>query len=69
MTDELQALCFLAGANSIFAGAELLTTSNPEVAKDQQLLEKLGMHRQVLDETPVCINEVAEVSHQHTAVR
>jgi biotin synthase len=43
MSDEAQALCFLAGANSIFYGEKLLTTPNPEVHKDRQLLEKLGM--------------------------
>ncbi|MBV8855301.1 MAG: hypothetical protein JOY91_17965, partial [Sinobacteraceae bacterium] len=43
MSDELQALCFLAGANSIFYGEKLLTTGNPDVARDQQLLQRLGM--------------------------
>lgn len=43
MSDELQALCFLAGANSIFTGNVLLTTGNPERDKDFALLEKLGM--------------------------
>lgn len=44
MSDELQALCFLAGANSIFYGREvLLTTANPEVKKDQELLQRLGI--------------------------
>ncbi|AGY58344.1 biotin synthase BioB [Gloeobacter kilaueensis] len=43
MSDELQALCFLAGANSIFAGARLLTTPNPAASQDQHLLAKLGM--------------------------
>lgn len=41
MTDEQQALCFLAGANSIFTGEKLLTTSNPEFLRDKQLFEKL----------------------------
>ena len=44
MSDELQALAFLAGANSIFYGEKLLTTGNPDVARDQQLLARLGMH-------------------------
>ncbi len=44
MSDETQALCFLAGANSIFRGARLLTTPNPGVDRDTALLEKLGMH-------------------------
>ena len=43
MTDELQALCFLAGANSIFIGDVLLTTTNPERNRDRDLLERLGV--------------------------
>ncbi len=43
MSREMQALCFLAGANSIFVGARLLTTPNPEMSKDSQLLADLGM--------------------------
>jgi biotin synthase len=43
MSDELQALCFCAGANSIFAGDKLLTTANPSEDTDRALLDKLGM--------------------------
>lgn len=43
MSDELQALCFLAGANSIFHGDTLLTTGNPEVARDANLFGRLGL--------------------------
>lgn len=43
MTDEAQALCFLAGANSIFTGEKLLTTANPGIDHDQELLRRLGM--------------------------
>jgi biotin synthase len=43
MTDELQALCFLAGANSIFIGDVLLTTKNPQATRDADLLDRLGM--------------------------
>lgn len=43
MTDELQAMCFFAGANSIFYGCKLLTTANPEENDDMQLLERLGI--------------------------
>ena len=43
MSDELQALCFLAGANSIFYGEKLLTTGNPDVAHDQALFARLGI--------------------------
>lgn len=44
MNDEMQALCFVAGANSIFMGDKLLTTENPEKNRDLQLLSKLGLH-------------------------
>jgi len=44
MSDAVQALCFLAGANSIFYGEQLLTTGNPEVERDRMLLDKLGMY-------------------------
>jgi biotin synthase len=43
MSAELQALCFLAGANSIFYGERLLTTGNPEVEADRRLFERLGL--------------------------
>jgi biotin synthase len=44
MSDEMQALCFLAGANSIFYGEKLLTTPNPEVNQDLELFAKLGIN-------------------------
>ncbi|MCE9550620.1 MAG: biotin synthase BioB [Betaproteobacteria bacterium] len=44
MSEAVQALCFLAGANSIFYGDQLLTTGNPEVGRDRVLLDKLGMY-------------------------
>jgi len=43
MTDEAQALCFMAGANSIFCGTKLLTTPNPDEDHDRRLLDRLGM--------------------------
>ena len=43
MSDELQALCFLAGANSIFYGEKLLMTANPQMAHDQAMLQHLGI--------------------------
>lgn len=43
MSDELQALCFSAGANSIFHGEKLLTTGNPDVERDQALFTRLGL--------------------------
>ena len=44
MSDEMQALCFFAGANSIFYGEKLLTTGNPDTAHDDALFAKLGLH-------------------------
>ena len=43
MNEQTQALCFLAGANSIFYGEKLLTTQNPQTQKDQELFAKLGI--------------------------
>ncbi|MBU6140515.1 MAG: biotin synthase BioB [Proteobacteria bacterium] len=43
MNEQTQSLCFLAGANSIFYGEKLLTTSNPEMERDKRLFEKLGV--------------------------
>lgn len=43
MSDEMQALCFLAGANSLFHGERLLTTPNPEEVHDRRLFERLGI--------------------------
>jgi len=43
MSDELQALAFFAGANSIFYGEKLLTTGNPDVEHDRALLARLGI--------------------------
>jgi biotin synthase len=43
MSDEAQALCFVAGANSIFVGSKLLTTANPERSRDEELISRLGM--------------------------
>ena len=43
MTDEMQALCFFAGSNSIFYGEKLLTTNNPQLQQDRELLARLGI--------------------------
>ena len=48
MSDELQALCFLAGANSIFYGEKLLTTGNPDTERDQALFARLGLRPMVV---------------------
>ena len=52
MSDEMQALCFFAGANSIFCGDELLTTPNPGEDRDQALLERLGIQVEAGDSAP-----------------
>ncbi len=44
MSDEMQALCFMAGANSMFYGERLLTTDNPDADADRKLFERLGLH-------------------------
>ena len=54
MSDEMQALCFLAGANSIFYGIKLLTTDNPLADSDRRLFQRLGLH----------MGGYAEVVHQ-----
>ena len=43
LSDEVQALCFLAGANSVFLGDKLLTTPNPGADADTRLFERLGL--------------------------
>jgi biotin synthase len=58
MPDHLQALCFLAGANSIFHGDRLLTTPNPESDADKQLFDKLGL-RPLPVEAPVPARKTA----------
>jgi biotin synthase len=50
MHDEMQALTFLAGANSIFYGEKLLTTGNPDMEKDRQLFARLGLKPEELKE-------------------
>ncbi|GLT19310.1 biotin synthase [Vibrio zhanjiangensis] len=59
MNEQMQALCFLAGANSIFYGCKLLTTPNPSEDKDMQLFEKLGINRQEVSQRPDEIEENA----------
>ena len=56
MSDEMQALCFVAGANSLFAGEKLLTTPNPGDNHDNKLMERLGMH---FRESKECLTSVA----------
>ncbi|MGL4270498.1 MAG: biotin synthase BioB, partial [Plesiomonas sp.] len=48
MNEQMQALCFMAGANSVFYGCKLLTTPNPSEDKDQQLFRRLGINTQAV---------------------
>jgi biotin synthase len=57
MSDELQALAFLAGANSIFHGDKLLTTGNPDTAHDAALFERLGIRP---EERPEVVGDLAD---------
>lgn len=56
MTDEMQALCFMAGANSLFYGEKLLTTANPEAEADQALFNRLGVTTSHGDPTKAPVN-------------
>ena len=64
MSDELQALCFLAGANSIFYGEKLLTTGNPDVTRDRQLLARLGLKPERGPETATAAPCAVEHAHE-----
>ncbi|MFA0791009.1 biotin synthase BioB [Microbulbifer echini] len=68
MSDEMQAMAFLAGANSIFYGEKLLTTANPESNKDMQLFSRLGIqpeeYQQYADESEVEAELSAQISEQ-----
>jgi biotin synthase len=48
MNEQMQAMCFLAGANSIFYGCKLLTTGNPEANKDMMLFKRLGINTETI---------------------
>jgi biotin synthase len=64
MSDETQALCFLAGANSIFYGEKLLTTGNPDVLRDRQLFERLGLRA---EDPPVRPHTECRIESSHEA--
>jgi biotin synthase len=63
MSDEMQALCFMAGANSIFYGEKLLTTGNPDVERDRQLFARLGLKP---EQRPVEFDERANAAPGET---
>ncbi|MDE1230767.1 biotin synthase BioB [Vibrio aestuarianus] len=52
MNEQMQTLCFMAGANSIFYGCKLLTTPNPDEDSDMQLFKKLGINSQQVSQKP-----------------
>ena len=57
MNEQMQAMCFMAGANSIFYGCKLLTTPNPDEDTDMQLFKKLGINSQEVAQKPDEIQE------------
>ncbi|BCN24476.1 biotin synthase BioB [Vibrio alfacsensis] len=57
MNEQMQTLCFMAGANSVFYGCKLLTTPNPSEDKDMMLFSKLGINRQEVSQKPDEIEE------------
>jgi biotin synthase len=57
MNEQMQTLCFMAGANSVFYGCKLLTTPNPSEDKDMQLFNKLGINSQQVSQKPDEIEE------------
>ncbi|OOG48585.1 biotin synthase BioB [Rhodanobacter sp. C01] len=64
MDDAVQALCFFAGANSIFYGEKLLTTGNPDVEHDRALFRRLDLHPlQVVEEAGTVHADILETDH------
>jgi len=68
MSDELQALCFLAGANSIFYGEKLLTTGNPDTERDMALFARLGLRPMpVVEQGETVHADIVEAAHHCAA--
>lgn len=57
MNEQMQTLCFMAGANSVFYGCKLLTTPNPDEDSDMQLFKKLGVNSQQVAQKPDVVQE------------
>ena len=68
MSDEMQAMCFFAGANSIFAGETLLTAANPGEDADFKLFAKLGLQPMKLEATESCTGKAEDEPAQRNAV-
>ena len=66
MNEQMQAMCFMAGANSIFYGCKLLTAANPETNQDMLLFKKLGINTETVSNHDV--DEGDEARRLHTAV-
>ncbi|WP_447400640.1 biotin synthase BioB [Vibrio harveyi] len=71
MNEQMQTLCFMAGANSVFYGCKLLTTPNPSEDKDMMLFKKLGINSQEVSQKPDEIeeNELLDRVVEHVAAR
>jgi len=69
LSDEAQALCFLAGANSIFLGERLLTTPNPGMDHDQRLLDKLGLRLTEQRDSGLGTRDLSPVINQQSAIK
>jgi biotin synthase len=67
MTDEMQALCFFAGANSIFYGDQLLTTDNPAADHDRRLFARLGLNMEEKIETEIKAAKTCHAPLEQTA--
>lgn len=61
MNEQMQALCFMAGANSLFYGCKLLTTANPNQDKDQQLFRKLNINPQATETALTLQQQIARL--------
>ena len=66
--EAIQALCFLAGANSIFYGEKLLTTDNSEAEEDRAMLAKLGMKTRESTEVKARMPGLEEHDHAHSVL-
>jgi len=68
MNEQMQSLCFLAGANSIFYGCKLLTTENPETDQDMKLFKKLGINTEIIADKSTLQDNILKttlVNEQH----
>ncbi|MGB0965088.1 MAG: biotin synthase BioB [Litorivicinus sp.] len=69
MSDEMQALCFMAGANSLFYGEKLLTTPNPEADQDQALFKRMGIQTTAAGDPVKHYTPAAKSAHEQAVDR